>query len=132
MNSEDSAQNTKSSLEEKIINKHVEQLLFDIKRGFLQFIVLSLINKRPKYAYEIKDDVYKITGGTFDIDRNNLYKKLRILEREGILSSTEEPSTQGANRKYYTLTPFGKRFLKEVAKLMVPVIESFYENIRKL
>ncbi len=122
---------SKKDKEERIIAKHIEQLLFDIKRGFLQFIVLSLINRGPTYAYEIKSEVFKITGGTFDIDRNNLYKKLRVLEREGILVSTEEPSEQGANRKYYALTPFGKKFLKEISKLMVPVINSFYENIHK-
>ncbi len=117
--------------EEQIIEKHINQLLFDVKRGFLQFIVLSLIKQSPTYAYEIKTEVFRITGGTFDIDRNNLYKKLRTLEREGILKSTEEPSVQGANRKYYSLTPFGKKFLKEISKLMIPVIDSFYENIRK-
>jgi PadR family transcriptional regulator PadR len=117
--------------EEQIVEKHTNQLLFDVKRGFLQFIVLSLIDQGPTYAYEIKEEVFRATGGTFDIDRNNLYKKLRTLEREGILKSAEKPSVQGANRKYYSLTPFGKRFLKEISKLMVPVIDSFYENIRK-
>ncbi|MCP4716519.1 MAG: PadR family transcriptional regulator [Deltaproteobacteria bacterium] len=118
--------------EQKILDKHLEQLQFDIKRGFLQFTVLSLINKSPKYAYEIKEEIYQVTSGAFDIDRNNLYKKLRTLEAEGILSSTEEPSDQGANRKYYSLTSFGRRFLKEISELLVPVIDSFYENISKL
>ena len=118
--------------EQKILSKHLEQLQFDIKRGFLQFTVLSLISKGPKYAYEMKDEIYKVTEGSFDIDRNNLYKKLRTLETEGILKSIKEPSAQGANRKYYSLTPFGKSFLKEISALMVPVIDSFYENISSL
>ncbi len=118
--------------ERAIIEKHLEQLLFDIKRGFLQYVVLSLIDQGPKYAYEIKEKVYAVTGGTFDIDRNNLYKKLRTLEHEGILKSSEKPSDQGANRKYYSLTPFGKSFLKEVSSLMQPVIESFYNRMQTL
>jgi len=118
--------------ERAIIEKHLEQLLFDIKRGFLQYVVLSLIDQGPKYAYEIKVKVYAVTGGTFDIDRNNLYKKLRTLEHEGILKSFEQPSDQGANRKYYSLTPFGKSFLKEVSSLMQPVIESFYNRMQTL
>jgi len=118
--------------ERAIIEKHLEQLLFDIKRGFLQYVVLSLIDQGPKYAYEIKLKVYSVTGGTFDIDRNNLYKKLRTLEHEGILKSSEKPSDQGANRKYYSLTPFGKNFLKEVSSLMQPVIESFYNRMQTL
>ena len=117
---------------QKIIKKHMEQLLFDIKRGFLQYVVLSLIDQGPQYAYEIKEKVYAVTGGTFNIDRNNLYKKLRTLEHEGILKSFEKPSEHGANRKYYSLTPFGKSFLKEVTSLMRPVIESFYSRMQKL
>lgn len=113
-----------------VIQRHMNQLLFDIKRGFLQFVVLSLIDQEPKYAYEIKQKVYQITGGTFDIDRNNLYKKLRTLEREGILKSFNKPSSKGADRKYYALTPFGKKFYTEVASLMKPVIDSFYERMR--
>jgi PadR family transcriptional regulator PadR len=118
--------------EQQILSKHLEQLQFDIKRGFLQFTVLSLISRGPIYAYEIKDEIYKATDGSFDIDRNNLYKKLRTLETEGILKSVKEPSAQGANRKYYSLTSFGKSFLKEISALMVPVIDSFYENIASL
>lgn len=121
-----------ASSEDRIIEKHLDQLLFDIKRGFLQFTVLALINQGPKYAYEIKSDVFRVTGGTFDIDRNNLYKKLRTLEQEGILKSTEKSSEMGANRKYYSLTPFGKKFFQEVAKLMVPVVDSFYNKIHEL
>ncbi len=118
--------------EQQILSKHLEQLQFDIKRGFLQFTVLSLISRGPKYAYELKDEVYETTDGVFDIDRNNLYKKLRTLETDGILQSVKEPSAQGANRKYYSLTPFGKSFLKEISALIVPVIDSFYENIESL
>jgi len=118
--------------EQQILSKHLEQLQFDIKRGFLQFTVLSLISRGPKYAYEIKDEIYAVTEGAFDIDRNNLYKKLRTLENEGILKSVKEPSAQGANRKYYSLTHFGRSFLKEISALMVPVIDSFYENIASL
>ena len=115
--------------EQQIMSKHLAQLQFDIKRGFLQFTVLSLISRGPKYAYEIKDEIYKATEGSFDIDRNNLYKKLRTLETAGILKSVKEPSAQGANRKYYSLTTFGRSFLKEISALMIPVIDSFYKNI---
>ena len=115
--------------EDRIIKKHLEQLLFDIKRGLLQYTVLKLLNQGPQYAYELKNDIYDLTDGVFDIDRNNLYKKLRVLEQEGILKSTEKKSELGANRKYYSLTPFGKKVFKEVQKLLTPVIDSFYKRI---
>ena len=117
---------------QSIIERHMEQLLFDIKRGFLQFVVLSLIAQGPKYAYELKNQVYQVTGGAFDIDLNNLYKKLRSLENEKILKRTEKPSAQGANRKYYSLTPFGNIFFSEVLTLMNPVIGLFYDRMQNI
>ena len=109
----------------RIVKRHMDQLVFDLKRGFLQFATLALINQGAKYAYEIKAEILKITNGLFDIDRNNLYKKLRALEKDGLLKSYAEPSAQGANRKYYGLTPFGKKLLDEMYGLLRPVMDTF-------
>ena len=109
----------------QIVKRHMDQIIFDLKRGFLQFAVLALINQNAKYAYEIKAEILKLTNGLFDIDRNNLYKKLRSLERDGMLKSYAEPSSQGANRKYYSLTPFGKKLLDEMYGLLRPVMDTF-------
>jgi PadR family transcriptional regulator PadR len=108
----------------------MEQLLFDTKRGFLLFVVLALLDTGPKYAYEIKQTVRDVTGGIFDIDQTNLYRKLRKLEHENILRNFEKPSAHGANRKYYTLTPFGREFYREIYSLMSPVIDSFYKRMQ--
>jgi PadR family transcriptional regulator PadR len=110
---------------QKVVKRHMNQLIFDLKRGFLQFATLVLISEGAKYAYEIKAEVLKITNGLFDIDRNNLYKKLRALEKDGLLKSYSEPSAQGANRKYYALTSFGKKLLDEMFSLLRPVMDTF-------
>lgn len=114
-----------------IIEKQTSQLVFDLKRGFLQFVTLYLITQQPRYAYEIKDEILKITGGTFDIDRNNLYKKLRLLEKDGILKSQLEPSQQGADRKYYSITPFGRKLFNEMYQLLIPVMGSLHKAIKQ-
>jgi len=114
-----------------IIEKQTNQLVFDLKRGFLQFVTLYLISQQPRYAYEIKDEILKITSGTFDIDRNNLYKKLRLLEKEGFLKSQLEPSQQGADRKYYSITPFGKKLFIEMYQLLIPVMGSLHKRIKQ-
>jgi PadR family transcriptional regulator PadR len=120
-----------SDNQSSIIEKQTNQLVFDLKRGFLQFVTLYLITQQPRYAYEIKDEILKITGGTFDIDRNNLYKKLRILEKDGILRSQLEPSQQGADRKYYSITPFGRKLFSEMYQLLIPVMGSLHKRIKQ-
>jgi DNA-binding PadR family transcriptional regulator len=114
----------------EIIRKQIDQLNLDLKRGFLQFVTIHLIAQRPMYAYEIKEQILNITKGTFDIDRNNLYKKLRLLENDGILESRRERSNQGADRKYYSITSFGRRLYKEMYELLIPVMASLHKTIR--
>ena len=113
-----------------IIKKQIDQLTFDLKRGFLQFVTLHLISQKPRYAYEIKEEILTITRGAFDIDRNNLYKKLRLLEKDGVLKSYMKPSTYGADRKYYDITPFGKKLYNEMHQLLIPVMSSVHKRIR--
>jgi DNA-binding PadR family transcriptional regulator len=110
---------------QQVVKRHMNQLIFDLKRGFLQFATLALISQAPRYAYEIKAEILRITNGLFNIDRNNLYKKLRSAEKEGLLKSYAEASTQGANRKYYSLTPLGKKLLDEMYGLLRPVMDTF-------
>jgi PadR family transcriptional regulator PadR len=122
---------TLKDTQEKIGKKYHDQIVFDLKRGFLQFITLVLISKGQKYAYEIKAEILRYSQGGFDIDRNNLYKKLRSLERDGLLKSQMEPSLRGAQRKYYTLTPLGRELLFEIHKLLYPLMKSLRQNITK-
>ena len=113
----------------KIKKKYHDQMVFDLKRGFLQFVTLVIINESPKYVYEIKAEILKQTRGGFDIDRNNLYKKLRSLEKDGVLKSHLEPSARGAQRKYYTLTRLGTSLLRETHDMLYPLMASLRVNI---
>lgn len=113
----------------EIQKKYHDQIVFDLKRGFLQFVTLILISKGPTYAYELKADILRYSQGGFDIDRNNLYKKLRSLERDGVLKSSMENSARGAQRKYYTLTPLGTELLKKTHGLLFPLMKSMRQHI---
>ncbi len=117
--------------EKEILAKYRNQIVFDLKRGFLQFIILYLINHGAKYGYEIKAEILKQTMGGFDIDRNNLYKKLRSLEKDGILKSNMRPSTRGAQRKYYKITPLGEKLLEKNAEMLFPLMQALRKNITK-
>ena len=113
-----------------IIKKQIDQLNLDLKRGFLQFVTLHLISQKPRYAYEIKEEILTITRGAFDIDKNNLYKKLRLLEKDGILKSQLKHSSHGADRKYYSITLFGTKLYNEMYQLLIPVMSSLQKRIK--
>jgi len=116
-------------MRKQVMKQYHDQIVFDLKRAFLQFATLMIISRGPKYAFEIKAEILRVTMGGFDIDRNNLYKKLRWLEKDGILKSHMEPSLRGAQRKYYTLTALGYRLLEKNTLLLFPLMESLKANI---
>src|SRR5688500_2375208 len=83
----------------------------EIKKGTVQLIVLSLVERQPMYGYEIIQHVHKQTDGTFKWNEAALYPTLYRLEGSGLLSSYWEDAPGRRRRKYYSLTPKGKRAL---------------------
>lgn len=124
-------QKKKKKEQEQIAQQYHDQIVFDLKRAFLQFITLIAINQGSKYAYEIKSDILRYTQGGFDVDKNNLYKKLRTLEKDNILESRPGPSERGAQRKYYDVTPLGKELLSSTCDFLFPLMKALRDNIAK-
>ncbi len=81
------------------------------KRGLLSFWILLLLSEQPSYPFEMNPLIEKLSGGTITADDNSLYRALRRFEEVGIVTSDLQPSSQGPARRYYRLTPQGKRLL---------------------
>ena len=47
------------------------------------------------------------------MNQGALYPVLRSMEKQGLLQSETRPSTNGPPRRYYEITPIGKKTLKE-------------------
>ncbi|ETA79581.1 PadR family transcriptional regulator [Youngiibacter fragilis] len=84
-------------------------LVSEFRRGFLVLGVLSQLIK-PQYGYSLNtmlDDIgLKIDSGT-------LYPLLRRLEKQGLLESMWDTDS-GKPRKYYRLTEYGMRILRDL------------------
>ena len=78
-------------------------------KGSLTTIILKLLSENGRmYGYEITHHVKKMTGGEFEITEGALYPALHKLEAQGLLTPEYE-QVKGRKRKYYTLTPKGKK-----------------------
>lgn len=79
-----------------------------LKRGFIEICVLSLLSKGDSYGYALIHDV----SSCVDISESTLYPILRRLESSNQLTVyTEEYN--GRLRKYYTITSVGRKRLSE-------------------
>ena len=79
-----------------------------IKRGLLEVCVLAAIRDEDSYGYQIIKDMNPYV----EISESTLYPILRRLEAAQLLSvRTAEHS--GRLRKYYHITPLGKKRLED-------------------
>jgi PadR family transcriptional regulator, regulatory protein PadR len=77
-------------------------------RGVLDLCLLALLKDRPVYGYEVARQL-KARG--LDIGAGSVYPLLARLERAGDVRSQEKSSPTGPPRKYWVLTPTGRRTL---------------------
>jgi len=89
----------------------LENTQSQMRKGILEYCILSVISKDEIYASDIlthlKDSKLIIVEGT-------LYPLLTRLKNAGLLKYNWQESLQGPPRKYYSLTETGKIFLAEL------------------
>jgi PadR family transcriptional regulator, regulatory protein PadR len=92
-------------------------------RGTLKTIILKLLAQNEKmYGYEITQRVAQLSHDEIKLTYGALYPVLYKLEIDGLLSTTTE-IVENRARKYYALTPKGKK----VAEVKVSELQRFNE-----
>src|SRR5947208_651517 len=80
--------------------------------------VLLALAAEDLHGYGIMQEVQRQSEGRYRLGPGTLYDNLARLQRDGLVAETE----QDARRKYYSLTPSGRRVLAaEIARLEVVV-----------
>ena len=74
--------------------------------------VLSILAEGESYGYAIIQRVKHLSGGQIEWTTSTLYPVLHSLETKGLLQSQWQTSLEGPRRKYYRLTPKGKKALE--------------------
>ena len=95
----------------------MESAFFDnwttqLRKGILELGVLAALRGRRVYGYEIVRRLGDIPG--LVIGEGTVYPILSRFKREGLVTTTLVESTEGPARKYYELTPLGR---KELARM---------------
>lgn len=82
-----------------------------MRKGILEFCILSLISRREMYVSDLMEE---LKGGKLDVVEGTLYPLLTRLKNGEFLSYRWEESTGGPPRKYYQITDKGILFLDEL------------------
>jgi len=81
------------------------------KKGSAELLILSLVEARPRHGYEISKLIEQRSGGTVRFHVASLYPMLYRLERRGWLHGRWVEKSGQRRRRYYRLTPQGRRVL---------------------
>ncbi len=110
----------------------IENSIVQMRKGVLDYCVLSLLSKDDLYASDI---IKKLKESELIIVEGTLYPLLNKLKNSNLLTYRWEESTQGPPRKYYRLTPEGELLLHKLDTSwieLVSTIESIKNNPVKL
>lgn len=89
---------------------NIDEWRSQIKRGTLEFCILSMISKAPHYGYDIISKLESLP--ILAAKESTIYPLLRRLLKEGFLSSFWQETSEGLPpRKYYTVTDKGREYL---------------------
>jgi DNA-binding PadR family transcriptional regulator len=83
------------------------------KMFFLQSCLLVLLHREPGYGYSLMDGLQEFGFQPDQMDISIIYRALRSLEEDGLVSDTWDDNSLGPQRRVYTLTPQGQETLAE-------------------
>ena len=90
------------------------------KKGVLELCVLSRLDKKICYGYELVNEISK----NILISEGTIYPLLRRLKLEGLVTTYLQESQEGPPRKYYKLTESGRKKEIELKKEWFSFVDS--------
>ena len=82
-------------------------------KGTVPFLILSVVGDQELYGYDIAKRIRDRSGAFLAPSEGSLYPALHRLERDGAVVAVWRESDVGPRRRYYRLTPAGKRQLAD-------------------
>lgn len=100
-------------------------------KGILSGCILVLLSRETLYGYKISTAL--MAFGFDEVPMGTIYPLLLSLEKKGFIQSQLQPSENGPDRKYYTLTAAGKAekkaFIKQWQVLSTNVAQLIKEDV---
>jgi transcriptional regulator len=85
----------------------------ELKRGSADLMILAVLEDRARHGYEIARLIDDRSDGILRFHVGSLYPMLYRMERRGWIEGKWIEKSGQRRRRYYRLTPHGKRVLVE-------------------
>jgi len=85
--------------------------LQQLRKGSTPLLILNILSNDRMYGYQIMRELEQRSDGYFTMTAALLYPALHQLELDGLLKSEWQEGQGKRKRKYYSITPKGKKAL---------------------
>lgn len=93
------------------------------EQGDLKYVILRLLEEKPRHGYEIIKDLEDRFGGAYSPSPGTVYPTLTMLEDLGYAKASPDEG----GRKVYAITPEGSAYLKEHST----TVDSIFDRIAR-
>lgn len=83
----------------------------ELKKGSAELLILSLVEDQPRHGYDIGNLIEQRSNGMLKFNVASLYPLLYRLEKRGWIQGRWVEKAGQRRRRYYRLTPEGKKVL---------------------
>jgi DNA-binding PadR family transcriptional regulator len=86
------------------------------RRSVLEVAILSSLAESTSHGYNLVDQIEALTGDLVCNDPGSMYRLLRAMEEEGLVSSSWQTPEAGPSRRVYVITERGIEALELMAR----------------
>ena len=98
------------------------------RRDVFPLLVLHLVAREPTYGNRLIESIEEITRGAISVNPNTMYPLLREMEGQGLVEGRWELPDR-RTRRYYSITPAGRREYKRLRAEVEPFLDSVIESV---
>jgi PadR family transcriptional regulator, regulatory protein PadR len=89
----------------------MDALARELKRGSTELLILALLEEADRHGYDLARLIDERSDGAISFHAASLYPTLYRLEGKGLIGGRWVEKTGQRRRRYYRLTPAGRRTL---------------------
>jgi transcriptional regulator len=106
----------------------MDALARELKRGTAELMILALLEERERHGYELARLIGERSQGAINFHVASLYPTLYKMEEKGLLDGRWVEKAGQRRRRYYRITPAGRKALKSHRS----VWENFFEGLHRV
>ena len=106
----------------------MDALARELKRGSTEILILALLEETERHGYDLARLIGERSQGAISFHVASLYPTLYRMEDRGIIEGRWVEKANQRRRRYYRLTPAGRKMLASQRS----VWDSFFEGLNRV